>query len=135
MSGSNAIFNGKATRLIATHLYIILLIPLVFVAYSLLSVPGIPIGNGDIPYIETSLFGFKKIWTWTEYASNHNMEYLPRYPIIGLWLASQALHISADLAGKALIISGFFIASFSFYFSSLKFFMKFSSIFVENVSL
>jgi hypothetical protein len=122
MTGINAILNGKVSRLLSNHLYLILLIPLVFIAYSLLIVPGIPIGNGDLPYIETSLYGLKKIWTWTEYSSNHNMEYLPRYPIIGLWLVPQALHISEDLAGKALIITGFFIASFSFYFSSLKFF-------------
>jgi hypothetical protein len=47
-------------NLFIKHLYIILLIPLLFVAYPLLVTPGIPIGNGDLPYLETSFYGFKK---------------------------------------------------------------------------
>jgi hypothetical protein len=98
---------------------LILLIPLLFVAYSLLPIPGIPIGNGDLPYIETSLYSFKKLWTWNDYGSYHGMETLPRYPIIGLF---QLVNISPEITSKLLIIGGFAVASFSFYYSCLLFF-------------
>jgi glucose/arabinose dehydrogenase len=95
-----------------------LLIPLILIAYPLLH-PGIPIGNGDLPVIETSLYSSKKLWTWNEYGSYHGMEVLPRYPII---LFLQLINIWPDITSKLLIIGGFAIASFSFYFSCLRFF-------------
>jgi hypothetical protein len=121
----------RVMRLLTNHIYIILLIPLIFVAYPLLLVPGIPIGNGDLPYVETSLYNLKKLSTWIEYGSYHNMESLPRYPIIGLGIFLQLLSASPDLISKLLIISGFFIASFSFYFSCLLFFR--SKIDIQNL--
>lgn len=90
------------------------MIPIFFVAYPLLSVKGIPIGNGDLPYIEISLFPDKKLWTWNEYGSFHGMEVLPRYPIIALF---GSIDLPPDITSKFLIISLFAVASFSFYFS------------------
>ena len=101
------------------YLFLVLLVPLLFVAYPLFSTPGIPVGNGDLPYIEISLYSFKKFWTWNEFGSYHGLETLPRYPIIA---AFQIVNISPDVSSKLLIIGGFAIASFSFYVSCLKIF-------------
>jgi hypothetical protein len=121
----------KIMKLFSIHPYITLLIPIFFVAYPLLLVPGIPIGNGDLPYLETSLYGFKTIWMWVEYGSYHNLEALPRFPIVGLFLILQLLGVTPDLISKLLIISGFFTASFSFYYSCILFFK--SKIDVQNI--
>lgn len=94
----------------------------------MLSTPGIPFGNGDLPYIEVSLYSFKKFWTWNEFGSYHGLETLPRYPIIA---AFQIVNISPDISSKLLIVGGFAIASFSFYFSCLKFFKN--RIDIENI--
>jgi len=110
-------------KLFLNHLYIVLLIPLFFVGYYLLFVPGVSIGNGDLPYLDT-LFGFKKLWMWIDQGSYHNLEFLPRFPIAGLFIIGQILTLSSDQISKLLIISGFFVASFSFYFSSVLFFKK-----------
>src|ERR671919_2192637 len=96
------------------HLYILLLVPLFFIAYQLLVFPGISIGNGDLPYLDTSLYGIKKLWMWVEYGSYHNLEYLPRLPLTGLFIILQVLTVSPEIISKVLIISGFFLASFSF---------------------
>ena len=85
------------------------------------SIPGIPVGNGDLPYIEVSLYSFKKFWTWNEFGSYHGLETLPRYPIIA---ALQIVNITPDISSKLLIIGGFAIASFSFYISCLRFFKQ-----------
>jgi hypothetical protein len=96
-----------------------LLIPAFLIAHPLLTVPGIPIGNGDLPYLEISLFPDKKLWTWNQYGSYHGLEVLPRYPII--WLFNW-IDLPPDITSKFLIIGLFAIASFSFYFSSLRLF-------------
>jgi hypothetical protein len=101
------------------YLFLVLLVPLFFIAYPLFSIPGIPVGNGDLPYIEISLYSFKKFWTWNEFGSYHGLETLPRYPIMA---AFQLINISPDFSSKLLIVGGFAIASFSFYVSSLKIF-------------
>jgi hypothetical protein len=100
--------------LIVKYSYLFLLIPVFFIAYPLLIVPGIPIGNGDLPYIEISLFPDKKLWTWNEYGSFHGMEALPRYPIISFF---NMIDLPPELTSKFLIVGLFTIASFSFYFS------------------
>jgi hypothetical protein len=107
-------FKKNGRTLIIKYFFLVLLIPVLFIAYPLFSNPGIPIGNGDLPYIEISLYSFKKFWTWNEYGSYHGLETLPRYPIIA---AFQLVNITPDLTSKLLIVGGFAIASFSFYFS------------------
>jgi hypothetical protein len=111
----------KIINLFLNHLYIVLLVPLFFIAYQLLLVPGISIGNGDLPYLDT-LYGFKKLWMWVDHGSYHNLEFLPRFPITGLFVIVQLLGVSSDVISKLLIILGFFVASFSFYFSCVLFF-------------
>jgi hypothetical protein len=107
-------FKRNGRTIVAKYFCLVLVIPVIFIAYPLFSSPGIPIGNGDLPYIEISLYSFKKFWTWNEYGSYHGLETLPRYPIIA---AFQLVNISPDITSKLLIIGGFAIASFSFYFS------------------
>jgi len=119
-------------NLFMNHLYIVLLVPLLFIAYQLLFVPGVSIGNGDLPYLDT-LYGFKKLWMWVDHGSYHNSEFLPRFPLAGLFVIVQLLAVSSDLISKLLIISGFFVASFSFYFSCLLFFK--SKINIQDLNL
>ena len=107
-------FRKKVQAITHKYFYLFLLIPLLFIAYPLFSNPGIPVGNGDLPYIEISLYSFKKFWTWNEFGSYHGLETLPRYPIIA---AFQLVNILPDITSKFLIVGGFAIASFSFYFS------------------
>jgi hypothetical protein len=107
-------FKRNGRTILVKYFCFILLIPIIFIAYPLFSSPGIPIGNGDLPYIEISLYSFKKFWTWNEYGSYHGLETLPRYPIIA---AFQLVNITPDITSKLLIVAGFAIASFSFYFS------------------
>jgi hypothetical protein len=116
---STKISTLRVNNYIGKYSYLLLLIPVFLVAYPLLSLPGIPIGNGDLPYIELSLFPDKKLWTWNEYGSYHGMEVLPRYPIIGLF---NWMDLPPDITSKFLIIGLFAIASFSFYFSAIRLF-------------
>ena len=95
--------------------YLLLLIPLFFIAYPLSS-PGIPI-TLDFPALDTSDYASGKLWVWTEKGSVPALETISRFPIIGLWYMLGFLGISSAAISKFMIIMGFFVASFSFYFS------------------
>jgi hypothetical protein len=116
---SSKISTPRAADYVYKNSYLFLIIPLFFIAYSLLATPGIPIGNGDFPYLELSLYPDKKLWTWNEYGSYHGMEVLPRYPIIGFF---HWIDLPPDISSKFLITGVFAIASFSFYFSAVRLF-------------
>lgn len=107
------------------HLYIVLLIPLVFITYPLVE-PGISIAGG-FPYLDTSHYAIHRLAMWVERGSIDGFEFLPRFPIIGLWHLLSIININSELNTKLMIVSGFALSSFSFYFSFLLFFKnKFS---------
>ncbi|MBV9175755.1 MAG: hypothetical protein JO297_01810 [Nitrososphaeraceae archaeon] len=102
-------------------LYILLLLPLSFIAYPLLLKPG-SIMSGDFPYTDTYSNAFKTIkWTWIQGGIFSAFEILARYPMIGLFHILSLLNISSDIITKLMIILGFFTASISFYFTSILF--------------
>jgi hypothetical protein len=110
-------FPAEGWRFLLKHLYLLLLIPLLFIAYPL-AIPGIPI-KLDFPSLDTSDYASGKLWVWTEKGSLPALETISRFPIIGLWLALGFIGINSELISKFIVMVGFFIASFSFYFSFL----------------
>jgi len=112
--------SSKALKFLTNRLYLILLIPLVFIVYPLLG-PGVVL-FGDFPIIETSLYGHKFLSTWIDYGSHHGFETLSRYPIITLGIILSSINVSPDVISKFLVVLGFFTASFSFYYSWMLYF-------------
>ncbi len=112
--------NSKVTRWISNHLYLTLLIPLSIYSIPLLH-DGISIA-GDFPYLDTSHYAADKLWMWVDKGSRDGFEFVARYSIIGLWYGLNLINFNSDLATKVMIVSGFLLSSFCFYFSFLKFF-------------
>jgi hypothetical protein len=110
-------FPADVWRFLCKHLYLFLLIPFPFIAYPLTS-PGIPI-TLDFPTLDTSDYASGKLWVWTEKGSLPALETISRFPIIGLWFVLGIIGMNSVIISKLLIMLGFFIASFSFYFSFL----------------
>ena len=110
-------FPAVGWRFLRKHLYLFLLIPLLFIVYPL-TAPGIPI-TLDFPSLDTSDYASGKLWVWTEKGSLPALETIPRFPIIGLWFVLGIIGMNSAIISKLLVIMGFFIASFSFYFSFL----------------
>lgn len=110
----------KFRGLLDRHLYLLLLIPLVFIIYSL-SGPGISL-TGDFPYLDTSDYASNRLWTWLEKGSIDGFEFLSRLPIIGSWYLLGLIGIDSELATKSMVVLGFLLSSFSFYVSFLLFF-------------
>src|SRR5215216_5637867 len=108
-------------RISGNLLWLTLLIPLFFIAYPLLK-PG-SVANGDFPYLETS-YGYKLLWMWTENGSNNSFDYVARFPFFGVLLLMSSLGITPAILSKLMVILGFTLASFSFYFSFLVFFRR-----------
>ena len=105
-----------------TLLFLLLIVPVFFIAYPLLVKPGTILG-GDFPYAETTYNSFKTIrWTWIENGIFNSSEIIPRYPIIGLLHIFASVNITSDIISKLMIIFGFFACSISFYFCSIHFF-------------
>ena len=103
-------------KLLLKRMYLLLLIPLLFIAYPLSS-PGIPIAV-DFPSLDT-VDPSGRLWAWLEKGSFPGLEIIPRFPLIGLWYILGFLGINSALISKFMIMIGFFIASFSFYFCFL----------------
>jgi hypothetical protein len=114
------LLGAKLERTLVKHLYLLLLVPLFFIAYSL-SDPGISI-TGDFPYQDTPDYAINKLWLWIERGSRDGFETLSRIPINGLWYLLSFVNVHSPFASKVLIVLGFFLSSFSFYFSFLLFF-------------
>jgi hypothetical protein len=106
--------------MLVKHLYILLLVPLVFFTYHLAE-PGISIAGG-FPYLDTSHYAIHRLAMWVERGSIDGFEFLPRFPIMGLWHLLTFVNINSELNTKLMIVSGFALSSFSFYFSFLLFF-------------
>ena len=125
------LLQSKLGSMLVKHLYILLLIPLVIFTYQLAE-PGISIAGG-FPYLDTSHYAIHRLSMWVERGSIDGFEFLPRLPIMGLWHLLSFLNIDSDLNTKLMIVSGFALSSFSFYFSFLLFFRdKFSD---SNINL
>jgi hypothetical protein len=77
---------------------------------------GVSMG-GDFPFADTGDYAFDKLWLWVEKGSYANFEVVSRFPIIGLWFILNLLAIDSVIMSKLLIILGFVISSFSFYFA------------------
>jgi hypothetical protein len=110
-------FPAKFRRFTLKHLYVFLVVPLIFILVPLTN-PGIPI-TLDFPTFDTSDYAPGKLWVWTEKGSLPALETISRFPIIGLWFVLGMIGIDSVLISKFMIILGFIIASFSFYFSFL----------------
>jgi len=110
----------KFRRLLDKHLYLLLLIPLIFIVYPL-SAPGISL-TGDFPYLDTPDYASNRLWTWLERGSFDGFEFLSRLPIIGSWYLLGFVGVNSELATKSMVVLGFVLSSFSFYISFLLFF-------------
>ncbi len=118
--GSRILFNSRVDRIINRYLFLLLLIPLFFIAYPLIQ-PGISI-TGDFPYLDTGHYAANRLWMWVERGSTDGFDFASRIPIIGLFYLLSFVGVSSELATKAMVLSGFLLSSFSFYFSFLLFF-------------
>jgi len=107
----------RITTLLTNHIYVFLLLPLVFISLPMLD-PGV-IMYGDFPLLETSLYSEKFLSTWVDFGSHHGFETLARYPIITMGVLLNSITIGGEIISKLLILLGFFTASFSFYFSCI----------------
>jgi hypothetical protein len=102
-------------------IYVLLLSPIIFIAYPLLK-PGVIIG-GDFPFVDTSAYNFKIPWTWHEYGSHSSLETIARWPVVALWyILFNFLNVAPEIINKLLVILGFLTASISFYFAGRLFF-------------
>lgn len=79
---SRIFLQGKILKLLDRHLYIVLLIPLFFIAHDIAK-PGISIA-GDFPYLDTLDYAFNRFWLWVEKGSIDRFEFVTRFPILGL---------------------------------------------------
>ena len=102
-------------QIISKYLYLVLLVPIFIITYPILS-PGLII-SGDFPVLDTGEFASDKLSTWIANGSYPTVETLPRFPIIIFWYMLENVGIDVEAGGKAMIILGFSVASFSFYFS------------------
>ena len=105
----------RARKIISQHLYILLFIPLVLISYPL-TAPGFPI-TLDFPTIDSPNYASDRLWAWWEKGSSPGLEGISRFPIFGLWHGLSFIGLDVAILTKLNIVLGFFIASFSFYFS------------------
>ncbi|HKQ21540.1 MAG TPA: hypothetical protein VJS91_05845, partial [Nitrososphaeraceae archaeon] len=118
LASANSIL--KVQRFLQRHFYLILLIPLIVIVLSIAK-PGISI-TGDFPYLDSPDYVAKRLSMWIETGSIDGFEFLPRFPILGMWQLLSYVHLTTEIGTKAMIVLGFLLSSFSFYFSFLKFF-------------
>jgi len=100
-------------------MYVLLLIPLILIAYDL-GGPGIIIAQ-DFPFLDTPEYAIHRLWLWIDRGSIDGFEFVPRFPIIGLSYLLGLVGLHSDIATKAMVLLGFSLSSFSFYFSYLSF--------------
>ena len=113
-----SLVSGTLRRLkviLTKHPYLLLIVPLFFIAYPIAK-SGIPI-TGDFPYSDTSDYAINRLWLWVDKGSIDGLESLSRFPIIGLWYLLSFVNMDSGLATKIMIVMGFLLASFSFYFA------------------
>jgi hypothetical protein len=113
-------FKNKVEKLIVRYLYILLLIPIFFYSYPIIE-SGISI-TGDFPYLDTPDYAKDTLWMWFDKGSRDGFEFVTRFSIIGLWYVLSFINVTTELATKLMVVLGFFLSSFCFYFSFLLFF-------------
>ncbi|MGH9975476.1 MAG: hypothetical protein ACRD8Z_06530 [Nitrososphaeraceae archaeon] len=96
--------------------YLLLMIPSLFVLYPFLG-PG-DILTGDFPALHNAIYPSKLLHTWIDFGSHNNFEILPRYPLIAAGHVLTLIQVSSELISRFMLISGFLLSSFSFYFCS-----------------
>jgi hypothetical protein len=117
---SSFVFNDKIEKLIVRYLYILLLIPIFFYSYPIIE-SGIIVA-GDFPFLDTPHYAKDKLWLWVDKGSRDGFEFLSRFFIIGLWHVLSFVNVTSELATKVMVVLGFLLSSFCFYFSFLLFF-------------
>ena len=100
---------ASAQMFLTTHLYVLLLIPLIVIIIPLAK-PGISI-TGDFPYLDTPDYAIKRLSMWIENGSIDGFEFLPRFPMLGLWYVLGFVGFTSALATKIMIVLGFFLSS------------------------
>jgi hypothetical protein len=117
---SRFVFKNKIEKLMIRHFYILLLIPIFFYSYPILE-SGIIVA-GDFPFLDTPHYAKDKLWMWVDKGSRDGFEFLSRFFIIGLWHVLSFINVTSELATKVMVVLGFSLSSFCFYFSFLLFF-------------
>jgi hypothetical protein len=112
----------RARKIMSQHMYILLFIPLVFIIYPLTGL-GFPISQ-DFPTIDSPHYPSDRLWAWWDKGSIPGLEGLSRFPFFGLWHALVIIGLDVALLTKLNIVTGFLVASFSFYFSFWLLFRK-----------
>ena len=97
------------------YLPLSLLIPAAIIAIDI-SEPGAVLGGGDFPFLDTPSYAEGKLSLWTENGSYPGFERLPRLPFIAFSYLLSFTGITSEIVSKAMVLSGFLAASFSFYF-------------------
>ena len=114
---SSIFFQSKLEKILSSCLFLLPLIPLLFIIYPLME-RGILI-TGDFPYFDTPDYAADRLWLWIEKGSIDGFEFVSRFPIIGLNYLLGTIGISSALTSKAMVILVFAVSSMSFYFSFL----------------
>jgi len=114
-------------------LYLTLLVPILIIAYPLINLGSIV--NGDFPYGDTLYTVHAFPWMWSENGSFNNFDIVARFPIIGILYFFSVLGVSPDILSKSMVILGFSLASFSFYFSFVHFFKSKINFDSDNMKL
>jgi hypothetical protein len=102
-------FSKSKLRLIDRYLFLVLLIPLAFIIYPLTK-PGIVVNEDFLAE------GIDNSWTWIDKGSHASFDSIQRLPTTALWHIMVSLGFNYELIGKIMVVSGFLLASFCFYF-------------------
>ena len=107
---------GTSKHFVQKYLFLVLLVPVFVISFRLFVQPGVVI-NGDFPSFEVSDHSFERLWLWVDKGSYFGFENLARFPMIGIWAILSLFSVSFEASTKFMIILGFSLCSFSFYFS------------------
>src|SRR6187401_1139194 len=116
MYKKDSLSQGTSKHYVQKYLFLVLLVPIVVISFRLFVQQGVII-NGDFPSFEVSDHSFERLWLWIDKGSYSGFENLARFPMIGIWALLSLLSVSFEASTKIMIILGFSLCSFSFYFS------------------
>src|SRR6188472_1608446 len=116
MYKKDSLSQGTSKHYVQKYLFLVLLVPIVVISFRLFVQSGVLIG-GDFPSLDTSHYSFERLWLWIDKGSYSGFENLARFPMIGIWAILSLFSVSFEASTKIMIILGFSLCSFSFYFS------------------